>query len=99
MHALVKHTLVAGATLGVIVAVLLVTTSRAQTTKTAPTADLPVVEVVQVAQQDVPIYGEWIGTLDGMVNATIRAQVTGYLLRQDYTECCIRKPSQRIWTI
>jgi DNA-binding ferritin-like protein len=35
---------------------------------------------------DVPIYHEWIGTLDGLVNATIRAQVTGYLMTQDYRE-------------
>ena len=27
------------------------------------------VEVVEVQQKDVPIYGEWIGTLDGLVNA------------------------------
>jgi multidrug efflux pump subunit AcrA (membrane-fusion protein) len=44
------------------------------------------VEVVQVEQKDVPIYGEWIGTTEGMVNAEIRAQVSGYLLKQDYTE-------------
>ena len=37
-------------------------------------------------QRDVPIYHEWIGTLDGMVNAAIRAQVSGYLLSQNYTE-------------
>jgi hypothetical protein len=36
--------------------------------------------VVPVEQQDVPVHGEWIGTLDGMVNAEIKAQVTGYLL-------------------
>jgi membrane fusion protein (multidrug efflux system) len=41
---------------------------------------------VQVEQKDVPIYGEWIGTLDGLVNADIKAQVSGYLLKQDYTE-------------
>ena len=46
----------------------------------------PVVEVAPVTQADVPIYHEWIGTLDGLVNATIRAQVTGYLLTQDYRE-------------
>jgi hypothetical protein len=45
---------------------------------------LPDVEVLQVQQQDVPIYGEFIGTLDGLVNADVRAQVTGYLLRQGY---------------
>ena len=44
------------------------------------------VEVVQVQQKDVPIYGEWIGTLDGLVNADVRAQVTGYLLQQAYKE-------------
>ncbi len=46
----------------------------------------PLVEVTAVTQGDVPIYHEWIGVLDGLVNAQIRAQVTGYLLRQDYRE-------------
>ena len=45
---------------------------------TAP--PLPTVEVAAVTQADVPIYHEWIGVLDGWVNAQIRAQVTGYLL-------------------
>ena len=44
------------------------------------------VEVVRVEQKDVPIYSEWIGTLDGLVNADIKAQVSGYLQRQAYTE-------------
>jgi len=34
----------------------------------------------------VPIFQEWIGSLDGYPNAQIRAQVTGYLLKQDYLE-------------
>ncbi len=46
----------------------------------------PVVEVMEVMQKDVPIVHEWVGTVDGFVNATIRAQVTGYLIRQDYKE-------------
>src|SRR5208283_1654103 len=46
----------------------------------------PEVEVVQVIQQDVPIVHEWVGTADGLVNATIRAQVTGYLISQNYKE-------------
>jgi membrane fusion protein, multidrug efflux system len=46
----------------------------------------PVVEVATVTQADVPIYHEWIGVLDGLVNAQIRAQVTGYLLSQNYRE-------------
>jgi RND family efflux transporter MFP subunit len=44
------------------------------------------VEVITVAQADVPVYHEWIGSLDGLVNARINAQVTGYLLTQNYRE-------------
>jgi membrane fusion protein (multidrug efflux system) len=44
------------------------------------------VEVAQVAARDVPTVREWIGTLDGRVNAEIRGQVNGYLLRQVYRE-------------
>ena len=46
----------------------------------------PLVEVAPVTQADVPVYHEWIGVLDGLVNAQIRAQVTGYLIAQDYHE-------------
>ncbi len=46
----------------------------------------PVVEVVKVVQQDVPVYSEWIGVLDGSINAVIRPQVTGYLIKQNYVE-------------
>ena len=51
--------------------------------KPAQAAPRPLaVEVVKVEQKDVPIYSEWIGTTDGMVNADIKAQVTGYLLQR-----------------
>ena len=46
----------------------------------------PLVETAEVTQADVPIYHEWIGSLDGLVNAQIRAQVTGYLVTQNYRE-------------
>jgi RND family efflux transporter MFP subunit len=46
----------------------------------------PTVQVVEVVQKDVPVYAEWIGTLDGLVNADVRAQVTGYLMQQAYLE-------------
>jgi len=46
----------------------------------------PIVEVAEVAQKDVPVFAEWVGTLDGSVNATIRAQVQGYLVKQNYKE-------------
>jgi membrane fusion protein (multidrug efflux system) len=44
------------------------------------------VQVTPVVQRDVPVVGEWIGTLDGSVNADIRPKVEGYLLRQFYKE-------------
>jgi RND family efflux transporter MFP subunit len=65
---------------------LLVSTGCSQSTSANKPAPPPDVEVVRVEQKDVPIYGEWIGTLDGLVNADIKAQVSGYLLKQDYTE-------------
>ncbi len=46
----------------------------------------PEVQVVAVEQRDVPIYREWVGTLEGEVNATISAQVSGYLLTRNYEE-------------
>ena len=52
----------------------------------AATPPPPIVEVAAVTQADVPIYHEWIGSLDGLVNAQIRAQVTGYLVAQAYNE-------------
>jgi len=55
--------------------------------------------VVQVEQRDVPIHTEWIGTLDGIVNADIKAQVSGYLLKQNYTEGSFVKKGQLLFEI
>ena len=44
------------------------------------------ITVVRVEQKDVPIYGDWVATLDGYVNANIQPQVSGYLVKQDYRE-------------
>ena len=44
------------------------------------------VSTVRAATGDVPIKGEWVGTLDGFVNANIQPQVSGYLVRQLYQE-------------
>src|SRR5712691_10381676 len=58
-----------------------------QSTSTAPAQPSPPeVGGVRVEQKDVPIYQEWVGTLDGFVNAQIKPQVTGYLLRRAYEE-------------
>ena len=59
----------------------------------------PDVEVVQVEQKDIPIYGEWIGTLDGFTNADVRAQVSGYLVRQGYQEGAFVKKGQLLFEI
>src|SRR5260370_11838154 len=57
------------------------------------------VQVVQVEQTDVPIYKEWIGTLDGFTNADVRAQVSGYILRQGYKEGAFVKKGQLLFEI
>jgi membrane fusion protein (multidrug efflux system) len=44
------------------------------------------VTVVKAEQTDVPVTGEWVGTLDGFVNAQIQPQASGYLIRQNYRE-------------
>lgn len=46
----------------------------------------PEVEVASVVQKDVRVYGDWVATLDGYVNAQIQPQVSGYLIKQDYRE-------------
>jgi len=65
----------------------------------APPNASPDVEVVQVERKDVPIYGEWIGTLDGYTNADVRAQVTGYIMRQGYQEGAFVKKGQLLFEI
>jgi len=57
------------------------------------------VRVVQVVQKDVPIYKEWIGTLDGLVNADIKAEVSGYLVDQAYIEGTFVKKGQLLFQI
>ena len=46
----------------------------------------PDVQVVTVEQKDVPVYSEWVTTLDGYINAQIRPQVSGYLLKVTYQD-------------
>src|SRR6201996_9748793 len=56
--------------------------------KAAPAGPPPAmpVSVVKVEPTEVPITGEWVGTLDGYVNAQIQPQANGYLIRQNYRE-------------
>ena len=81
-----KHVAWTSAGVMVLVAVVFFFAGHSGAKPTAQTPAPPLVEVAPVNQKDVPIYSEWIGTLTGQVNADIKAQVTGYLLRQNYKE-------------
>ncbi|MGA8438619.1 MAG: efflux RND transporter periplasmic adaptor subunit [Candidatus Sulfotelmatobacter sp.] len=60
---------------------------------------LPVVEVAPIIQKDVSLEGEWVGTLEGYVNAQIQPQVSGYLIRQDYHEGGVVRKGQLLFEI
>lgn len=95
-----KRNLLIGGALGLIVVALIIGAVRpSKHALGASPATPPDVEVVEVQQQDVPIYREWIGTFDGLVNADIRAQVTGYLLKQGYQEGAFVKQGQLLFQI
>src|SRR5579862_1582230 len=57
------------------------------------------VEVASVLQEDVPIFSEWVATLDGYVNAQIQPQVTGYIIRQTYKEGSLVRKGQILFQI
>jgi RND family efflux transporter MFP subunit len=99
MNHIQKRYLLIGGVLGLIVLGLIVWAVRPSRQALGAQPSTPDVDVVQVEQQDVPIYGEWIGTLDGLVNADVRAQVTGYLLNQGYQEGAFVKKGQLLFQI
>jgi RND family efflux transporter MFP subunit len=70
---------------GFLVLLLLSESCANKSVSAAPGAP-PTVQVVEVAQRDVPVYHEWIATLDGYINAVIQPQVSGYLVQQNYRE-------------
>jgi RND family efflux transporter MFP subunit len=59
----------------------------------------PAVTVVSVSPEQVEVTGEWIATLDGNVNAQIRPQVSGYLLRRAYQEGAFVRKGQVLFEI
>jgi RND family efflux transporter MFP subunit len=94
-----KRTLAIGGVLCLIVIGLIVrAVLPAKHALGAPNAS-PDVQVAEVEQKDVPIYGEWIGTLDGLVNADVRAQVTGYILKQGYQEGAFVRKGELLFEI
>ncbi|MEW6273488.1 MAG: efflux RND transporter periplasmic adaptor subunit [Thermodesulfobacteriota bacterium] len=64
-----------------------------------PPPQPPDVLVAPVAQRDVPLYSEWVGTLEGYVNAEIRPKVQGYLLTQNYQNGSVVKEGQLLFQI
>jgi membrane fusion protein (multidrug efflux system) len=100
MKTILKHKLgIGGAIVCLMFAGLFIAHARSKGKLAPPPAKPPEVEVVAVEQKDVPIYTEWIGTLDGTVNADIKAQVTGYLLTKDYLEGSLVKKGQLMFQI
>jgi len=67
--------------------------------KTPPPPPPPVVQVITLTSTNLPVFEEWIGTLDGFVNAQIHAQVTGYLLKQNYMEGSLVKKGDLLFQI
>ena len=57
------------------------------------------VSVATVEQRDVPLYGDWVATLDGYVNAQIQPQVSGYMVKQDYREGAVVESGQVLFEI
>jgi len=60
---------------------------------------VPDVEVATVETRDVPMYSEWVTTLDGYVNAQIRPQVSGYIIKQNYAEGSLVRQGQVLFEI
>jgi membrane fusion protein (multidrug efflux system) len=98
MKVLLKYKFWIGGAFCLLVVGLIVGAMRPKRVSGAPGA-APDVEVVKVEQKDIPIYGEWIGTLDGLTNADVRAQVTGYIMRQGYQEGAFVKKGQLLFEI
>lgn len=99
MNVLAKYKYWIGGAFCLFVIALIIGAIRPKKVSGAGSAAPLEVQVVQVDQRDVPIYGEWIGTLDGLVNADVRAQVTGYLLQQGYLEGAYVKKGQLLFQI
>jgi RND family efflux transporter MFP subunit len=65
----------------------------------AAAAPAPEVSVAPVIQQDVPVFSEWVATMDGYVNAQIRPQVSGYIVKQNYKEGSLVRKGQVLFEI
>lgn len=99
MNTLSKYKFWIGGAFGLLVIGLIIGAIYPKRVSGAPPSRPLDVEVVPVEKKDVPIFGEWIGTLDGFTNADVRAQVTGYIMRQGYQEGAFVRKGQLLFEI
>jgi RND family efflux transporter MFP subunit len=85
--------------LGLVIFTLLSSSGCGSKNVSAAAAPPPNVQIVEVMQRDVPIYHEYLATLDGFVNAQIQPQVSGYLIRQNYDEGAVVSRNQVLFKI
>jgi RND family efflux transporter MFP subunit len=90
LNKLLLFSLFAGATVAMI---------GCERTQAAAPPPPPEVRVAPVVQQDVPVYSEWVATLDGYVNAQVRPQVSGYIIKQNYKEGSLVRRGQVLFEI
>jgi len=84
---------------GVPAIALTCTLGLACTAKESKEKPIPEVVVAQVEKTDVPMHADWIGTADGFNNATIRPQVSGYLLKISYDQGTLVQPGAPLFEI
>lgn len=85
--------------LGCVVFTLLLLVGCGNKNVSAAAPPPPNVQIVEVIQRDVPVYHEWIATLDGYVNAIIQPQVSGYLIKQNYREGALVRKNEVLFKI
>jgi RND family efflux transporter MFP subunit len=85
--------------LGCVVFTLLSSVGCGNKSVSAAAAPPPNVQIAEVIQRDVPVYHEWIATLDGYVNAVIQPQVSGYLIKQNYREGALVRKNDALFKI
>ena len=83
----------------ILLAALAIFASSCNRSRAATTTATPEVEVATVEQRDVPVFSEWVATLDGYVNAQIRPQVSGYIIKQNYVEGSVVRKGQVLFEI
>jgi RND family efflux transporter MFP subunit len=94
-----NHRIVGGAAVVLIAVGAVIGVRLSHGAAPAATPPPPDVMVAAVEKRDLPIEREWVGTLDGLVNAAIKAQVTGYVLQQAYTEGSFVRKGQLLFEI